>query len=154
VVGSSNVLGAAIFAGLATRIGPMLGTIDPVAFGTIAHRTTDHPARAIFLSALLAGWLVGLLSWLVAAERDTIGQIVLIWLVTTSIDFAGPHHAVLGSVGVFAGAFAGQDVVAADVARFLLWTTLGNILGGVVFVAILKYGLGRPEAQADSSETR
>ncbi len=30
----------------------------------------------------------------------------------------------------------------------LLSNSLGNIVGGVVFVAFLKYGLARPEAQA------
>jgi formate/nitrite transporter FocA (FNT family) len=154
VVWVSNVIGAALFAGLATQIGPMLGAIDPRAFGEIAHRMTDHPTLAIFLSGLLAGWMMGLLSWLIAAGRDTISQIVLVWLVTASIGFAGLHHVILGAVEVFAGAFAGQGVGPADVGRFLLWATLGNTLGGVVFVAILKYGLARPESQTDPAEAR
>ena len=54
---------------------------------------------------------------------------------------------VLGSVEVFAGAFSGQGVGPADIGRFLLWATLGNAVGGVVFVAILKYGVARPEAR-------
>ena len=28
----------------------------------------------------------------------------------------------------------------ADFGKFLLWATLGNILGGVFFVALLKFG--------------
>jgi formate/nitrite transporter FocA (FNT family) len=103
----------------------------------------------MFLIAILAGRLVGLLSWLVAAGRDTISQVVLVWLVTTSIGFAGLRHVVLGSVEVFSGAFSGQGVGAWDIGRFLLWTTLGHTLGGEVFVANLKYGLTRPEAQTD-----
>jgi len=154
VVWIANMIGAAAFAGLATLIGPSLGVIDPGAFGTIAHRMTDHPSQAMFLSAVLAGWLMGLVSWLVAAGRDTISQIVLVWLVTTSIGFAGLHHVILGAIEVLAGAFAGQGVGTAEVGRFLLLATLGNILGGVVFVAILKYGLSRPEAQADLAEAR
>ena len=149
VVWVANVLGAVAFAGLAVVIGPSLGVIEPQAFGEIAHRLTDHPARAIFLSAILAGWLMGLLSWLVAAGRDTISQIVLVWLVTTAIGFAGLHHVILGSVEVFAGAFAGQDLWPMDIGRFLLWATLGNTAGGVVFVALLKYGLARPGAQTE-----
>ena len=149
VVWVSNILGAAAFALLATLVGPSLGVIDPSAFGTIAHRITDHPAQAIFLSGILAGWLMGLVSWLVAAGRDTISQIVLVWLVTTSIGFAGLHHVILGAVEVFAGAFASPGIGPADVGRFLVCATLGNILGGVVFVAILKYGLARPQAQTE-----
>lgn len=154
VVWIANEIGDAIFAGLATWIGPSLGVIDPRAFGEIAHRITDHPSRAVFLSAVLAGWLMGLVSWLVAAGRDTISQVVPVWLVTTAIGYAGLHHVILGSVEVFAGAFSGQGVGAADVGRFLLWASLGNMLGGVVFVAVLKYGLARPESRTGSTEAR
>jgi formate/nitrite transporter FocA (FNT family) len=39
-------------------------------------------------------------------------------------------------------------VTAADGGRFLLWTTLGNAVGGTVFVSVIKYGHARPEAQS------
>jgi formate/nitrite transporter FocA (FNT family) len=71
--------------------------------------------------------------------------------VTTAVGFAGLHHAILGAVEVFADAFAHQGITQGDVGRFLLWATLGNTLGGVVFVAILKSGLARPGAQTDSA---
>jgi formate/nitrite transporter FocA (FNT family) len=154
VVWIANEVGAAIFAGLATLIGPSLGVIDPKVFGEIAHRMTDHPSRAIFMSAILAGWLMGLVSWLVAAGRDTISQIVMVWLVTTAIGYAGLHHVILGSVEVFAGVFSGHAIGLVDVGRFLLWATLGNILGGAVFVAVLKYGLARPVPRTDPLEVR
>ena len=149
-----NLTGAAAFAGLIARVGPDLGVIQPWAFGEIAHRLTDHPAHAIFPGGLLAGWLMGLVSWLVAASRDTISQIVLVWIVATAIAFANLHHAVLGSVEVLAGAFSGQGIGPADVGRFQLWTTLGNTVGGVVFVAFLKYGQARPAAQSASAGDR
>jgi formate-nitrite transporter family protein len=151
IVLASNVLGAAIFARLATLIGPPLGMIDNDAFGRIAHRLTDHPSHIIFLSAVLAGWLMGLLSWLVAAGRDTISQIFLVWLTTTCIGFAGLHHAILGTVEVLAGLFAHQGITGIDFARFLLWATLGNAAGGSIFVALIKYGHARPEAGSESA---
>ena len=95
---------------------------------------------------MLAGWLMGLLSWLVAAGRDTISQIVMVGIITTVIGFAGLHHVILGTVETLAGVFAGQDVGLLDFGRFLLWTTLGNILGGSVFVCAIKYGHAKPEA--------
>lgn len=145
IVLASNLIGAAIFAGLATAIGPALKVVDPKAFGVIAHRLTDHVSHVIFLSALLAGWLMGLLSWLVAAGRDTISQIVLVWLITTCIGFAGLHHVVLGTVEVLAGLFAHQGISWQDFGRFLLWAALGNIAGGSIFVALIKYGHSRPD---------
>jgi formate/nitrite transporter FocA (FNT family) len=140
VVYVANLVGAAAFAGLAVVVGPALGVIEPRVFGEIATPKTAHPGWVIFLSALLAGWLMGLLSWLVAASRDTISQIAITWIVGAVIGYAHLHHVVAGSVEVLAGVFAGQGVTAADFGHFLLWTTLGNAVGGPLFVAAIKYG--------------
>lgn len=135
----ANLAGAAAFAWLAVRIGPGLGVIDPSAFGVIAHGLVDHTAWVIFLSALLAGWLMGLLSWLLSASRETIAQIVIVWLVTAAIGFGQLHHSIVGTVEVLSGVFAGQGVTLGDYSRFLFWSTLGNAIGGVIFVALIKY---------------
>jgi formate/nitrite transporter FocA (FNT family) len=83
---------------------------------------------------------MGLLSWLVAAARDTISQVVLVWLITTVIGLAHLQHVVVGSVEVLAGIFSGQEVTPADYGHFLGWSTLGNAAGGSFFVALIKYG--------------
>jgi formate/nitrite transporter FocA (FNT family) len=133
----SNLVGAALFARLAAYIGPELGVFDRATLGEIAHSVVDHPGLTIFVSGVLAGWLMGLLSWLVAAGRDTISQIVIVWLITTAIGLERLHHAVLGTAEVLGGVFA-SDMTWADFAHFLLWATLGNAVGGPVFVALLK----------------
>jgi formate/nitrite transporter FocA (FNT family) len=107
----------------------------------------QHPGTVIFSSGVLAGWLMGLLSWLVAASRETISLIVLVGLITTAIGFANLHHVVLGTVEVLAGVFAGQDVTVAQFAHFLLWATVGNILGGTLFVALIKFSHSKPPDQ-------
>ena len=140
VVYVANLIGAAIFAAFAFLIGPALGVVDRGVFGDIAFAATDHPAWVIFLSGVMAGWLMGLLSWLVAASRDTISQIVIVWLIATVIGFAHLNHIVVGSVEVLAGVFSGERVTFADYGHFLLWTTLGNVVGGPFFVAVIKYG--------------
>ena len=92
----------------------------------------------IFLSALFAGWLMGLLSWLVTAVADTISQIVIVWLITSAIGFAHLQHVIVGSVQMFAALIAGQSTPAA-VGHVILWVTIGNIVGGSVFVGLIKY---------------
>jgi formate/nitrite transporter FocA (FNT family) len=133
-----------------TRLGGELspGVIAPAALGEIARPVVAHSGKALLLSAVLAGWAMGLLSWLVTAARDTISQIVIVWIITTVIGFAQLHHAIVGSVEVLAGVFAGQGATLADYGRFLGWTTLGNALGGVFFVALLKYGHATQEVGA------
>ena len=75
-----------------------------------------------------------------AAGRDTISQVVLVLLIATVIGLARLHHVVVGSFEVLAGVFAGQGVTGLDYAHFLLLATLGNAVGGSVFVALIKYG--------------
>jgi formate/nitrite transporter FocA (FNT family) len=142
----SNIIGAAVIAWLIVRIAPALGVVDEKAFGFLAGRMVFHSGSVMFFSAVLAGWLMGLLSWLVAAGRDTISQIVIVWLITAAIGFAGLHHVVLGSVEVLAGVFSHQGVTILDFGRFLFFVTVGNILGGVIFVALIKYGHARQGA--------
>ncbi|MCB0107722.1 MAG: formate/nitrite transporter family protein [Caldilineaceae bacterium] len=139
VIYGANLLGVAIFALLVTTVAPALGVVKIEAFGTIAEHMTAHGWWVILLSGVLAGWMMGLLSWLVTAGRDTISQVVLIWLVTAAIGFSGLHHSIVGSAEVLAGIFAGQGTTWLDFGHFLLWATLGNAIGGVFFVALIKY---------------
>lgn len=144
---SSNLIGVFIFAVLVTFIGPALGVIEPAVFGKLARTMTDHTWWVILLSGVLAGWMMGLLSWLVAASRDTVSQILVVWLVTTGIGLAHLHHSIVGSVEVLAGIMSGQGVTLLDFGHFLLWATLGNAIGGLVFVALIKYGHASREGQ-------
>lgn len=139
IVFVANLLGTAAFAALAVAIGPALGVIERPVFGEIARQVVDHPSPAMFGSAVLAGWLMGLLSWLVAASRDTISQIVVVGIITSVIGLCRLHHVVVGSAEMLAGLFAGQYVTAAEYGRFLVVAALGNALGGSFFVAFIKY---------------
>ena len=140
LVYAANLIGAALFAALLVMVAPGLGAVETHVLGVLAREMTDHSVRITLLSGLLAGWLMGLMSWLVVAGRETISQIFFVWLVATSIGLAGLHHCIVGSVEVLAAVFAGAGVTMADYGHFLLWTTLGNAVGGVVFVAVVKYG--------------
>ena len=119
---------------------PALGVAGPETFTDIARRLVDHAPTTIVLSAVLAGWLMGLLSWLVTAARDTTGKMLVIWLVTGTIALAGLHHCIAGTVEVVAGMVAGEGIGLVDGVRCLMLATVGNAVGGFVFVALIKYG--------------
>lgn len=136
----SNLAGVAAFTAAAVLIAPALHIAEPPVFGKIAAQLVAPAPVVMFASAVLAGWLMGLLSWLVAAARDTISQVVMVWLVTITIGFLHLHHAVVGSAEVLSGVFSGQGATFADFVRFLAIATVGNMVGGGVFVALIKYG--------------
>jgi len=135
----ANLIGSATFARLTASVGPAMGIIDLWALREISFRVVNHPGWVIFFSALLAGWLMGLLSWLVSAARDTTSQILLVGIITWTIGIAHLHHAVVGNVEVLAGIFARRGPGWDSYGHFLLWTTLGNAVGGAFFVALFKY---------------
>jgi formate/nitrite transporter FocA (FNT family) len=83
---------------------------------------------------------MGLLSWLVTAARESISQIVCVWLTAFVIGLAGFHHSIAGSAEVLGGVFIGQGATLPDYLRFLVLAVPGNAIGGTVFVAALKWG--------------
>lgn len=138
IIWVGNIAGVVVFSAFAVFVGPHLGVIDPSAFQRLALGLTEHQWWVMLLSAILAGWLMGLLTWLVQAARETIGQVVIVVLTAGSIGLAGLHHAIAGSVEVLFGVFDGI-VSVPTFAMVLLWATIGNAIGGAVFVALLKY---------------
>ncbi|MFH5798288.1 formate/nitrite transporter family protein [Haladaptatus sp. CMAA 1911] len=139
VVYVANLVGCVLFAGLVTLLGPSLHIAEPAAFGTLANALLPLPSWTIFGSGVIAGWLMGLVTWLVAASRDTASRILFVVIVTTGIGFGPFHHCLLGTTEVLSAMFMGQGVTLGEFGHFLVWTTLGNVVGGTVFVALINY---------------
>lgn len=83
---------------------------------------------------------MGLLSWLVAAARDTISRVLFVWLVAFVIGFTHLSHSIAGNIEMVAALLATNVVTVLSYLGFLVLVTAGNAIGGTVFVALLKYG--------------
>ena len=94
----------------------------------------------MLLSAVLAGWLMGLLTWLVTASRDTVGQILVVWMTTFVIGIAGLHHSIAGTIEGLTAVFARAGPTLGAYGTFIVWSVLGNAIGGSCFVGLLKFG--------------
>jgi formate/nitrite transporter FocA (FNT family) len=156
---TANIVGGAAFAGIAVVTGPAMGIVSQETFAELARSFVSYSWQVTLISAVLAGWLMGLLSWLVQASRDTVSIIFLVWIIASTIGFAHLPHSIAGNVEVLFGVFTGHVGVAPFV-TFLAFTTLGNAVGGVVFVALIKHshasrGGDKPEAvQVPSGDER
>lgn len=138
VVYLSNIIGGLSFAAILSYF---IGNLDFLAGWSIEHlveKYMDYSTKTLILSAALAGWMMGLLAWLVAAARETISQIFIIWLVTAGIGIIGLPHCIVGNIEVATAMFQGKISVA-QYFSFLAPVTLGNTLGGAFFVGILKF---------------
>lgn len=134
----ANLLGVALFALTTLALGPALDVMESSRLAEAAHPLLGSAWWTVLLSAGVTGWLMGMLAWLVTSGRDTVGQVFFIWLIALVIALGHLHHSVSGFALVF---FAWMEGAAAGVAlgHFVLWATIGNALGGVVFAFLTRF---------------
>ncbi|WP_237068163.1 formate/nitrite transporter family protein [Microbulbifer guangxiensis] len=136
-----NMLGAFLFSLIFVRFAALSGTVDSYAFEYYGAKMMADGGRGLFLGALFAGWLMGLLGWVVASSTDTIGRIMVISLITFVIGIGGLAHCIAGAVAAFCAWLGGDNgLTGGEVWRFLAIATIGNTIGGAVFVGMFKYG--------------
>ena len=137
IVVAGNLVGAAACGGLhflATEvIDARTGYIE------IGHHLTQVSTPSLFVSAVLAGWLMALGAWLVGSSPRTIAQIAVIYIVTFLIGLGGLHHSIAGSVEMFSAMFMSTEFTATMAFRFITIALIGNLIGGSCFVALLNY---------------
>ena len=138
IVIAGNVVGGCLFAALMIGLGLNMQLFSVSDIDAYAEHILGFRWWVIFGSAILAGWMMGVTAWLVTSARDTLSRIVLVTLITGSIGFLGLHHSIVGNIEIFSALIYGNTV---SLGRYLLFLTvilLGNTVGGVVFVAVLK----------------
>ena len=94
----------------------------------------------VFMSAILAGWLMAQGGWLVMATPPASSQIICIYIVTFVIGLGGLHHSIAGSAEIFSGLLHTGAAEYRDAFRFLVMAIIGNLIGGSFFVGVLNYG--------------
>lgn len=119
--------------------------IKPEAYKHIAEKIPHYNSASLFGSAVFAGWLMGLLAWLISSTTETISKILLIILVTFVIGVTGLHHCIVGSVEMFAAMLSGNGISFSNYIYFISLAAPGNIIGGAVFVAALKVSHNKKE---------
>jgi formate/nitrite transporter FocA (FNT family) len=134
-----NLIGALIFAVVLAHtqvVEPKLVThlLD------VARTATNATAQVVFYKGIWAGWLIALMAWLIAATHDTMAQIALVWLTTGPIAAFGFKHSIAGAVEAFYRGAMGDAPWSQMIFTFEIPAILGNIVGGVVLVALVNHG--------------
>ncbi|NBC82228.1 MAG: formate/nitrite transporter family protein [Bacteroidetes bacterium] len=139
VIFIGNIIGGLAFSYILSVLPVKMNIIETNVLIELAHDYINHNAYIILGSGMLAGWLMGLLSWLVTSSQDTISRIFIISLITSVIGIGKLHHCIVGSIEVYTGFILSPSIELGDYFRALGWATIGNLIGGVVFVAFMKY---------------
>jgi formate/nitrite transporter FocA (FNT family) len=134
----SNIFGGLIFALILSYFANSLHLLQGWALEEIGSGLLHNAWLPTMLSAALAGWLMGLLAWLIAASRETISQIFIIWTITAAIGVAGLPHCIVGNIETASALFAGK-ISFNEYINFLAPVTFGNAVGGALFVGVIKF---------------
>ena len=95
-------------------------------------------ASTVFLSAILAGWLIALMVWLMPAAETM--KVWVIIIITYFIGLGGMSHVIAGSVETLYLVVRGNISFLTYFEGYLIPTLLGNIIGGVLIVAVINHG--------------
>lgn len=140
---SFNLIGCVLLALLfiAGGGGALLGDGAPL-LQKVAGYKVHSSASELLARGALCNWLVCLSLWMSArTSSDTTKAIVIFWCLFAFIA-SGYEHSVANMTLLSISYFSGHaDAVSlADISHNLLWVTLGNIIGGTVFMALGYWG--------------
>lgn len=136
---SGNIIGGIVFSFFIGTMGPRLSLFTTETMVSVGSHVLDNESWVLFLSAVTAGWLMGLLTWLINSTSNSLTHIVLIFMITGVIGFGGFHHSIIGNIEVFGAFLHSGSVSILDYLWFLLLALLGNGVGGAVVVGLFKY---------------
>jgi formate-nitrite transporter family protein len=138
VVFTCNIFGAFLFSLLIGHTSSMqpkaLDELVKLGVGMVAATPAD-----IFWSGIVGGWIIALVAWLVSASHWTIGQVAVTWLLCYIVGAGHFAHCVATSGEILVAAVRGATTGGAFL-KWLLFATMGNIVGGVTLVSIMNWG--------------
>ncbi len=103
----------------------------------VAHATVSGPFGPKLLKAVLAGWLIALMVWLLPNAGSA--RLFVIILVTYVVSLGRFSHIIAGSTDAAFAVTAGGAPFVDYLRGFLAPTLIGNTIGGVSLVALLNY---------------
>ncbi len=136
IVLAANLIGTFIFSWILSRH----GVVSPEAFEamrSISAKLMSHSFGQTAMLAGAAGWLIGLMVWLLPGAGPS--RPIIIIVLTYVVALCEFPHAIAGSVEGAFGVWIGQASVYDYLWRFFAPTMLGNVIAGTALVALLNH---------------
>lgn len=128
-----NLLGGALLA-LLVSMEHVLPAGSTEALGRTAEELVSRPVDASFVSAVIGGMLVALLSYALQGAGSTIARIAMAFLAGFLLAVGPFDHVVVTALHVFIGLLSGAGISAMQLIEVAVIATLGNLVGGVGLV--------------------
>ena len=147
----ANLIGTLAFAAVSAQE----GVFSPEAYeamGKLSQESMAHPIWHTLVTAGSAGWLIGLMVWLLPAAGAARPLIIII--LTYTIALCQFPHIIAGSVEAAFGVFTGHASVHDYLIHFLVPTLVGNTLGGTILAGLLNHApiAGELDGAGDKDE--
>jgi formate/nitrite transporter FocA (FNT family) len=134
-----NIVGGVVIALVLTSQGVLRGGAQ-TALVDVADRLADYGPATAFLSAIAAGALMTLMTWLVeGAAVDSPGvRLTMAWLIGALIALGTFNHAIVSTIELVFGMRYGADIDVGQLLANLGLSTGGNVLGGLLLVTFAR----------------
>lgn len=136
VVLAGNLIGCAC-AALAFHLVPFFDADTDAAFHAIGMQIMEKTPTAMFVSAIISGWLIATMVWMLPSAGTA--KIWVIMLMTYLVAIADLTHIVVGSVEILYLVFTGAIPWYEFIWPFALPTLAGNIFGGTFIFALISH---------------
>ncbi|HYG25912.1 MAG TPA: formate/nitrite transporter family protein, partial [Caulobacteraceae bacterium] len=144
-----NIVGTWLFAALLTVPGLFDAHVQGVMAAT-AKETMAHPFWPTFWKAVLAGWIIALMVWLLPSSRSARFWVII--FMTWLIALGKLSHIIAGSGEAAYAVLIGERTIFDYLTLFFIPTLLGNVLGGIALVALLNHAPFSDELKNPSPE--
>ena len=133
-----NIAGGALLAIVLTSQGVLPdGTNKPLV--TLAEHIAGYSTLTAFLSGLVAGALMTLMTWFVEGAAETSGvRIVMSWIVGALIALGTFNHAIVSTIELVFGMRYGASVTVGELFSNLGLAIGGNLVGGLLLVTFAR----------------
>lgn len=147
-----NLVGGWVSMGLVVVATPgVAGTARQLA----SHSASLGVGTRSFASAMLGGAAITMMTWMERATESVPAKLLAAWA-TAFVVAAGPlQHAIVVSIEMFAALHVGANFGYATWARVLGWDSLGNLVGGLGLVTVLRLvQVGRSELEHERARPK
>ena len=131
-----NLIGTLLFAYAAARTAALPPELRH-AMRAVALEATSHGWVSIFARAIVAGWIIALMVWMLPAASTS--QVLVIVIMTWLIGAAKLSHVIVSSAEAFYLTALGDLGWGRALGGVILPSLIGNTIGGVVLVAAVNH---------------
>lgn len=149
VVFVGNIVGVAMFAWGMLNL-HQFDQATQEAFRGIGEELMSNTPLQMFTKGVLAGWIIAMMVWMMAATSES--RIAIILISTYVIAVGGFTHIIVGSVEALYLVFDGRLGIGGYIFHFALPTLAGNIVGGSLIFALISHAQVRSDGDGSRKD--